>query len=308
MSKKENKKSAVVHGFYHYCLEKLNHTKYTSRYKNNCIGHYLQWLQGKGLKIKNMSYPDLLDYIGYLQSYHHSKGNINFRLKAISNYNSFLGVKDIAKQVILRGRAKSHGLYLNAEELKSLYENFISYNTKGHYLYSDKLILSLMVYQALDQRDIYALELHHLNLGQGTLYVPGNPRRKESRTLSLEAHQILPFKEYVDTYRKPYHKDHGQIISEKLFAPNCDKEHRLHDQIKLISKGLRQTADKMGIKITRLYNLRQSRIAIWLKQHGLRKAQYLAGYKTVASVELYQINDITDLQEQIKLLHPLGKQ
>jgi hypothetical protein len=24
-------------------------------------------------------------------------------------------------------------------------------------------------------------------------------------------------------------------------------------------------------------------------------------------VELYQINDITDLQEQIKLLHPLGK-
>jgi integrase/recombinase XerD len=72
-------------------------------------------------------------------------------------------------------------------------------------------------------------------------------------------------------------------------------------------KSLKETAIKTNINITKLYTLRQSRVAIWIKQYGLRKAQYLAGYKTVASVELYQINDISDLQEQIKLLHPLGK-
>jgi integrase/recombinase XerD len=164
-----------------------------------------------------------------------------------------------------------------------------------------------MIYQALDERDIYALEINHLKLVQGTLYVPSNPGRKESRIVNLEAHQILAFKHYIDNYRKPYHKDHGQGPSHKLFTPNADKEHRLHDQIKLLSKGLRQTADKMDINFTRLYALRQSRVAIWIKQYGLRKAQYLAGYKTIASVELYQINDITDLQEQIKLLHPLAK-
>jgi integrase/recombinase XerD len=294
--------------FYQYCLEKLNHTRDTSRYKNNCITQYLKWLADNVLDIKKLNYSNLLDYIGHLQTNHHSKSNINFRLKTISNYNTFLGIDDIAKAVQMRGMEKKHSLFLTEEELHTLYENFEPYNSKGHYIYSDKLIVGLMIYQALDERDIYPLELHHLKLEKGTLYVPSNPRRKESRILNLQAHQILAFKEYIDNHRKPYHKEHGQGISGKLFVPNCDKEHRLHDQIKLISKAIKETAIQTNIHFTRLYALRQSRVAIWIKQYGLRKAQYMAGYKTIASVELYQVNDIADLQEQIKLLHPLSKQ
>jgi integrase/recombinase XerD len=293
--------------FYDYCIEKLNHTKDTSRYKNNCINQYLQWLQDNNIKLKKATYLNLLDYIGYLQTGNHSKGNINFRLKTISNYNTFLGISDIAKAVQMRGIEKKHSLFLIEEELKNLYDNFEPYNTKGHYIYSDKLILGLMIYQALDERDIYPLEINHIKLEKGTLYIPSNPRRKESRILALEAHQILAFKTYIDHYRKPYHKEHGQAISEKLFVPNCDKEHRLHDQIKLLSRAVKATANELKINFTRLYALRQSRVAIWIKQYGLRKAQYLAGYKTIVSVEAYQVNDISELQAQIKLCHPLSK-
>jgi integrase/recombinase XerD len=298
--------------FKDYLQEKIGHTKNTSRYKNNIVNEYLQWLQENEIKIKKMTYSNLLDYIGHLQRQNKSKSTINYCLKTISVYNNYLvlsgvEVKDIAKAVQLRGITQTHTLFLAEEELKSIYENFESYNTKGHYMYSDKLILSLMIYQALDERDIFSLEINHIKLGDGTLYVPSNPRRKESRTLALEAHQILAFKEYIDNYRKPFHKNHSEEISEKLFSPNADKVHRLHDQIKLMLKALKETAIKTNINITKLYTLRQSRIAIWIKQYGLRKAQYLAGYKTVASVELYQINDISDLQEQIKLLHPLAK-
>jgi integrase/recombinase XerD len=293
--------------FKDYLQQEIGHTKNTSRYKNNIVNEYLQWLQENQIKIKKTTYSNLLDYIGHLQSQNKSKSTINYCLKTISVYNNYLGIKDIAKSVQLRGTTQIHTLFLTEEELKNIYENFESYNKKGHYMYSDKLILSLMIYQALDERDIFSLEINHIKLAEGTLYVPSNPRRKESRTLSLEAHQILAFKEYIDNYRKPFHKNHSQEISEKLFCPNADKVHRLHDQIKLMLKSLKETAIKTKINITRLYTLRQSRVAIWIKQYGLRKAQYLAGYKTVASVELYQINEITDLQEQIKLLHPLAK-
>jgi integrase/recombinase XerD len=218
-----------------------------------------------------------------------------------------LNIKDIAKGVQVRGTTTKHQLFLSEEELKSIYETFESHNNKGHYIYSDKLILGLMIYQALDERDIFRLALNHINLEKGTLYVPSNPRSKESRILSLEAHQILAFKNYIDNHRKPYHKEHTEAESEKLFTPNCDKIHRLHDQTKLMSKALKQTAIKTNINIAKLYTLRQSRIAIWIKLHGLRKAQYMAGYRSVASVELYKLNDIADLQEQIKLLHPLNK-
>jgi integrase/recombinase XerD len=293
--------------FKDYLQEKMGHTKNTSRYKNNIVNQYLQWLQDNEIKIKKTTYSNLLDYIGHLQIQNKSKSTINYCLKSISVYNNYLGIKDIAKAVQLRGIKQTHTFFLAEEELKSIYDNFTPYNSKGHYIYSDKLILSLMIYQALDERDIFSLEINHIKLSEGTLYIPSNPRRKGSRILSLEAHQILAFKEYIDNYRKPFHKDHNQEIGEKLFTPNAEKIHRLHDQIKLMLKALKETAIKTNINITKLYTLRQSRIAIWIKQYGLRKAQYLAGYKTVASVELYQINDITDLQEQIKLLHPLAK-
>ena len=54
-----------------------------------------------------------------------------------------------------------------------------------------------------------------------------------------------------------------------------------------------------------LEQLRQSRITIWVKQEGLRKAQYLAGHKYVSSTERYQQIDLEELQKEIEKHHPL---
>ena len=292
--------------FYKYCIEQLNFIKSTARYKSNLVTNYLNWLAENNITIKKVTFIKLLDYIGYLQERNTSKYTINYNLKAISQYNEFLKINDVAKDVLLKGREVKQVLYLTEEELQTIYEKFEPYNTKGHYIYSDKIMLGLMIYQALDERDIFRLELQHINFNTGTIYIPSGSLMKEARILPLQAHQILPLKHYIDTYRKVYHKDHNEP-TEKLFTPNCDKLHRLHDQIKLLSKGLKQTSIKTDIKATRLYLLRQSRIAIWLKQHGIRKAQYMAGYRAINSIENFKINDITDLQDQIKLYHPLNK-
>jgi integrase/recombinase XerD len=305
--KEESKMPAVAHRFYQYCIEKLNFTKSTARYKANLVNEYLGWLKAQKIAIKKMTFSKLLDYIGYLQEKGKTKYTINYNLRSISQYNEFLGKNNVAKEVRIKGSQVQHVLYLIEEELQSLYDNFVSFNSKGHYIFSDKLMLGLMIFQALDERDIFRLELNHINFETGTIYIPSGSLKKEARILPLQAHQILPLKNYIDNHRKAHHKQHEAEISEKLFYPNCEKLHRLHDQIKLLSKGLRQTANKAEIKVTKLYLLRQSRIAIWLKQHGIRKAQYMAGYRAINSIENYKINDISDLQEQIKLLHPLNK-
>ncbi len=293
--------------FRQYLEEKLSHIKSTARYKNNIVESYKIWLESNKINIKKMTYSKLLDYIGYLQENNYSKYNINYRLRAISNYHEFLGINNVAKDVIMKGVEVKQVLYLSEEELQTIYENFEPYNTKGHYILSDKIILGLMIYQALDERDIFRLELNHINFETGTIYVPSGSLTKEARVLPLQAHQILPLKNYIDNHRKAHHKNHETEISNKLFYPNCEKLHRLHDQIKLLSKGVKHTSDKLNIKVTKLYLLRQSRIAIWLKQHGIRKAQYMAGYKAINSIERFKINDISDLQDQIKLYHPLNK-
>lgn len=293
--------------YYIYCREKLNHVHSTARYKTGIVEDYKKWLEANQIQIKTMTYVQLLEYIGYLQEQNYTKYTINYRLRAISHYHEFLGVNNIAKDVILKGQTTRQVLFLNEEELQSIYENFTPYNTKGHYRYSDKIMLGLMIYQALDERDIFRLELEHINFETGTIYIPSGSLKKEARVLPLQAHQILPLKNYIDNHRKAYHQGHGEAISNKLFYPNCEKIHRLHDQIKRLSKGLKQTADKLDIKVTRLYLLRQSRIALWLKQFGIRKAQYMAGYKAINSIETYKINDVADLQNHIKKYHPLGK-
>lgn len=287
-----------------YLQTEKGYTEKTAKHSLYAINQYLQWLQAENKPIKQTKYQDLLNYIGSLQKQEASKNKINHQLKTISQYHGFLGITDIAKEVRIRGIKKELNQFLSEEELNNLYQNFKSKNTKGHYLHSDKIMVGLLVYQALEEKDIYRLALQDLNLEQGKIYIKAGQKSKRARTLELQAFQILPLKNYIDNHRKPYHQSHSEP-SDKLFTPNCDKPHRLHDQFKIIAKALKEQAQKQNIHLTKIGILRQSRIVLWIQKYGLRKAQYLGGFRAINAVERYQKEDITDLQDYIKTYHPL---
>jgi integrase/recombinase XerD len=50
--------------------------------------------------------------------------------------------------------------------------------------------------------------------------------------------------------------------------------------------------------------IRASVITNWLKVHGLRKTQVLAGHRYISSTEKYKANDLQQLTEDISKLHP----
>jgi integrase/recombinase XerD len=296
---------AKLNEFKTYLQQNKGYIEKTAKYSLFCINEYLQWLKDEKLSIKKVSYKDILNYIGSLQQRSCSKSKINHQLRTISQYNEFLKVSDPAKDVRLRGVKKEGNAFLSEAELNQIYQNFESKNKKGHYLYSDKIMVGLVIYQALEEKDVFRLELNDLDLEKGKIYVKGGLKTKEARILDLQAFQIIPLKNYIDNYRKKYHKDHEQQESEKLFTPNCDKPHRLHDQFKIIAKALKEQAEKEQINLPKIGVLRQSRIVLWIKQYGLRKAQYLGGFRAINGVERYQQEDITDLQDYIKAHHPL---
>jgi integrase/recombinase XerD len=149
----------------------------------------------------------------------------------------------------------------------------------------------------LDERDIERLELQHLNLQTGKLHVPGGNRRKEARTLNLEAHQILQLHHYIENHRDKQ--------TEKLISPQANNFTNLHDQFKALNSQIRALAAEMNCNIVRLNQLRQSRITLWIKQYGLRKTQYMAGFKRVENVERYRQHDSEDLKQYVLQFHPL---
>lgn len=220
---------------------------------------------------------------------------INNHLRHLSLYYRYLQLPNIAYNVRLRGVCKSSLPLLSADHLDQLYHHFIP-KSQGSYRYTDHLFLGLMIYQAVDEQDLLRINYEDLNLSTGTLYVPGGLKRKSGRKLPLTAHQIIPFQHYLSAHRQK---------SDLLFYPQCKTFSRLHDQFKSLSKQVKNVSNRLGINFICFNQLRQSRFTLWIRSYGLRKAQYLAGFKCVSSMEMYRQQDTTDLMEDVKKYHPL---
>jgi len=269
------------------------------------IGLFTTWLRLNKLTLSTIKYNQLLNYIGHLQQQEKSKTSINTTLRAIEHYYHFLKLPNIALNVRIRGIAQEQIILLTEDELQEIYTNYQDKTKHGYFKYSNKLLLGLMIFQALDKQDILNVELSDINLEKGTLRVPGGVRRKNARIVKLEANQIIPFHEYITNFRGIGRNNKlNKEQSEKLFSPNCNKEQRLHEQLKILVKTIKEQNSTINIK--RLTQLKQSRIGIWIDLFGLRKTQYLSGYKNVGNIEKYRNKDMKNLSKQIEMFHPLG--
>ncbi len=104
----------------------------------------------------------------------------------------------------------------------------------------------------------------------------------------------MPLNYYIENIHKSYKKN--------LFT---DKERTLVNQLQFIRKRLKSQLKQQDINLKSLNQLRQSRYAIWYKQHGIRKSQYLGGLKSPYTIQKYANMDIEDLKSAVEKFHPL---
>ena len=276
------------------------------------IKYFQSWLTDQQLNIQSMNYQKLLDYIGTLQAQKKSKSEINKTLRAIELYYDYLNdtnnkkdIPNIALNVRLRGVPINPTLLLTEEELLEIHDNFKDPSVHSYLKYTNKIILGLIIFQALDQQALFFLHLKDINLEKGTIYIRSGARKKNSRILPLKAHQIIPLQNYINHYRGI--GKNFQIVkesSDKLFHPNCNVSSRLQDQLKLMAIAIK--TDFSNIHFKRLTQLKQSRIGIWIEKYGFRKTQYMAGHKDIGSIQKYRGMDMKNLSKQIEMFHPLN--
>lgn len=269
---------------------------------SNHVHTYSEWLIKRGLDIQTASYKDLMDHVGYLQQQGKGIHRVNHALRSISHYYDFKGWENIAQTTRMRGVPKTQpqGL-LSEEDLQELYESYFPQAHKNNYHHTDKLLLGLLIYQALDMSEFMNIALEDLQLEKGMIYIKSG-RQKKARYIPLKANQVLSLDRYIRENRLKL----AHTTSDKLFSPQADHYELLHYQFRLLSIKIKAHGkEEMGIQIHKLSQLRQSRIAIWVKEEGLRKTQYLAGFRNVASAERYQKADLSDLKKQVNQYHPL---
>ena len=199
-------------------------------------------------------------------------------------------------QVEIKGikRKSLHDLF-SKEELRQIYQQ---YQVKGLVGERNKVIVGLMVYQGLGSAELGVLKAEDLKLREGKLNVVGS-RKSNARMLELHAFQIIDLQEYIYQTRPLLVAKRGKESTQLFISAGHSNAFR-----GLMLQLMRQLKDQHS-RIKSSKQLRASVITNWLKEHNLRKVQYMAGHRYVSSTESYLVNEIEDLREDIVKYHPI---
>jgi len=298
-------------------LQEQHLDKSTVRQKSNYAGYFLTWCEAEHLPVIAARYNDLLNFVDYCKLDGKSKQHVNTILRATRSYYEFLklanpGIINPAINLHVKGtHSKVVSGIIDFNELENLYQ---SQRTDTPRDKRNKIILGLLVYQAVNTEELSKLETVHVKLKEGKIYIPGN-RRRSSRTLELKPFQILELHEYLTEIRpqilaeittpKPFGRRPDKInadrLKDQLFSSVNGSENIKHSLLHLF-----RAIRKAHPAITNAVQVRQSAITHWLKTQNLRQVQYMAGHRHVSSTERYKTSNMDNLQSKLEKFHPLS--
>lgn len=253
---------------------------------------------------KKYTYTEIINYIGILRTQYSNPNTINRILASIKAYYSYLCYieerKDNPTQSIRLRDKKSRDIQLQdlftTEELEALLtakqERYTNLENRN------KVLMSLLIYQALKPNELEALQCDEINLEEATIYIKSSAKNN-SRTLSLKANQILLFKKYLEETRPKLLQNHQTqtlIIGQR-------KEPMIAEDI---TKHIKRNYNIYKPRKVNALTIRQSVITNLLKQNNdLRIVQSFAGHKYPSTTERYKQSQVDELQKAIEKHHPI---
>lgn len=248
-------------------------------------------------------YQKVMQYIEILRN-KHSISNVKRVIASIKKYYDYLieigKRKDNPARAIKLRDGKENPIQLQdlftEKELQSLLVPRIE---RYPFLAKrNKIIMSLLVNQALRIGEIENLKLADIDLEKATLQIKATGVTN-SRNLPLKAEQILLLYEFINQDRnklKTVRNDENALLLGKLGTPI-----RKEDVDYLITTYQKQSKKKLTAT-----TIRQSVIANLLtKNNDLRIVQHFAGHKSPDTTEKYRQTGLNALKTAIDKLHPI---
>lgn len=284
------------------------------RYSHQSIERYLLrlkdyegWCKRQGVNPEQIDYKGILKYVKYLQTKDWQPQTINNQIRGIYYYFEYLideliRIDNPAEGLkVKRSRTKVLSNLLSMDELEDLYYSYETNNINDFYFTAtakrNKVITGLIVYQGLNSSTLAKLQLDHLEIYKGKIYVPST-KRSNKRTLNLKSWQVIELMEYINEYR-PKIQQHIKLYDESLFPLNTD-------QFNNILNGMIKKLKQTNNKVSNVSQLRASLITHWLTKYNIREVQIMAGHKYIGSTERYKQDNLENLQEAIKNFHPIN--
>lgn len=277
-----------------------HYTASTARGYGYEINNYL----GTAPLAQQAVYKDVLQYIGGLRSRYSNASTLHRILSSIKAYYDFLcytGVRsdNPARSIYLKDQ-RSRDIQLQdlftADELEALLQRTERYNNLAA---RNKVLMSLLIYQALQPVELAALDVAAINLHKGEVMVRATPKTNQ-RTLTLKPNQVLLFYEYINEGRmKLLQGKHSVVLLIGMRGAPMQAD-------EIIKYVLRSYKGLYANRSITTQTIRQSVIANLLKAgHDLSMVQLFAGHKYPSSTEKYRQHEVDDLKTAIRKYHPV---
>jgi len=270
----------------------------TIQQHRNYASYFLAWLAETSYASEQITYTEILDYADQLKNEGKGVNLINRMMLSLRYYFDYLQFENQASYnpaagINLKGAIRSvPNNLLSKDELDALYHAYQIVDARTH---RNKVMLGLLVYQALTREELETLRPEHLKLREGRIQVPATGRQNE-RLLDLQPFQILDLQEYVLLIRTQL-----QSRSPRLFTGRDDNED-LKNTLLHLNHALR----RINPKVKHAQQIRQSVITEWLKDKDLRVVQYMAGHRYVSSTERYRESNLEELKDALSKHHPMN--
>jgi site-specific recombinase XerD len=268
------------------------------------LKRFKEWATKSGYTtIERLNYNELLGYVHDLKKKGLAVSTINIRLNSLRKYYDFIKEQGItefnpAKNLHIKGAVKTiiHQP-LTYQELEELYGEY----TKERDFYREQkhreahkrngIVLGLMIWQGIHSGELQKLQVEHVDLSKGTIYIPAT-RRSNSREIKLEVRQIISLHHYLT-------ETSFTTTTEGLTPLFNNNTHNMVQALVQELKGLNG-------QIKNAAHIRSSVILHWLRMYDKRTVQHMAGHKYISSVEHYQVQELTGLTDLLTKHHPFS--
>ncbi len=264
------------------------------------LGRFFDWCNIKKRKPSKASLDDLYSYKKDLIARNLKTQTVQQHLSILKHYYVSIGRED-NPGLLVKHTKREQTLpekLLSEEELTELYRS-LSADTMVQR--RDKAMLGITIFQGVKREELALLELDYVDLDRACIYIPSTARTN-SRSVALHPMQMKDLLAYVYDYRPVLLRESLKENTSRLFF-SMGKGNRLNNSIQRKMQNLK----RWHPALLTLIQIRESRMSLWVKEHGIRKAQYFAGIKYTSSMLRYKTQDIEQLKKKLAVVHPMER-
>jgi site-specific recombinase XerD len=300
-------------------MESKNHAQSTQAGYLKYVELFLAWYKSDPL---NCTKADIINYLAHLKK--HTKQQNSSRRSSITALNHYFTAilqaglidKNPVALIKMRGanQKKLYKIY-TPDELTELADNFYTLFIAGfddRYMkhptkkersflsrHRNYAMLTFLLFQGLPTMELPKISIDDIDITKAKVKIRGDKNGNE-RTMPIQAAQMGTLIHYINNIHP-------------LFLDVCGDTDRLFFSLsaeqrdKTFSKPLRKLTKQVKSIDRNFINFAQTRASVithWIQTEGLRKAQYLAGHRSIASTEEYLPNDINSLMNDIQRFNP----